>query len=173
MFYRHVFNYIPYKNLGKSRPYNVWCHCFDMFSATFCELDTHTPQEPRVKLMIWEKLALKGLNRVDLVKCFMRSSRVNSCLSGSCFQHLVFFTRSYQPYCNTKKQTETENCLLITQNPTVTIKTRYPLQYWLISSRRCNARLNIFVDFVKLGRSLTKPFTIGTQASNVKRSCHI
>ena len=52
---------------------------------------------------------LLQISFVDQVMCFnvIRSTRVNSCLSGSCFQHLVVFTRSYVFQWNTKRKTET------------------------------------------------------------------
>ena len=63
------------------------------------------------------KWLLKYSNSVDKVKCFsmMRSTTVNSCLSGS-----GFFTRSYQLQCNPRTR----------RQPPVTIKTRKLQQYY-------------------------------------------
>ena len=55
----------------------------------------------RLKACLWKRFE-NGVDKVSALMC-----KADKGLSGSCFQHLVFFSTSYQLHWNTKRKTET------------------------------------------------------------------
>ena len=90
------------------------CLCFKMSLQSL-------PLKSLLKLPV-----LKYLNSVDKVACFnvIRSAMTNSCLSGSCFQHLHGFLYKILSTSVKHKEENRDSLQHHTQKPTVTVKTQ-------------------------------------------------
>ena len=87
---------------------------------------------------------LKYLNSVDKVTCFhvIKSTRVNSCLLGSCFQRMVFFKRSYKLHWNTNNRT-TETAYNISRHSKLYRQNQnFPGEMHIIFVRLCRSPAN-------------------------------